>query len=150
MKSDAEYEIPAKVVRISNGAFADCKNLETVKFCGELNDYASKEVVTGSSHFSVRVSSAFKDTNFFGQPTTTSLTEEECPRDATSSKSNAGVIAGCVCGVAVLAVLVVAAVWFRMSSTAKKKDIELEKVSQALNGTLSTVFFDKSYVKKYK
>ena len=59
-------------------------------------------------------------------------------------------IVGCVCGVAVLAVLVVAAVWFRTSSAAKKKDIELEKVSQALNGTLSTVFFDKSYVKKYK
>ena len=48
-------------------------------------------------------------------------------------------------------VLIAGAVWLRVSSNAKRESIELEeKVSQALNGTLSTVFFDENYVRRYK
>ena len=50
-----------------------------------------------------------------------------------------------------LFVLIAGAVWLRVSSNAKRESIELEeKVSQALNGTLSTVFFDENYVRRYK
>ena len=155
-KQDTLYELPEKVIGISEGAFADCANLKTVKFCGKFNDYKDAEVVTGSSAFSAVVSSAFENDTFYGQPLAKDLTAEECPRETTaaapsSAKANVGLIVGCACGTVVLFVLIAGAVWLRVSSNAKRESIELEeKVSQALNGTLSTVFFDENYVRRYK
>lgn len=127
-KSDTEYTIPAKVVEISEGAFGDCINLKTVKFCGTLNDYSKNDVVTGLSLFNVFVTPEFGGASFFGSPTTRSLTEEDCPRETTSSKSYTGVIIGCVCGAVALIVIVVVVVWF-MKSKPKNEGVAMKTVS---------------------
>ena len=133
LKRDTVYTIPANVVDISGGAFANCTLLKTVKFCGKLNDYTSTEVVTGSSSFVVYVSPAFEGESFFGRPITKSLTEKDCPYEPTtpsseatsSSNSHIGVIIVCVC-VALLVVVVVIILFTRTKS--KNKSIAMESI----------------------